>query len=192
MIKDFSFMNYMLDENRDIPEEIANGKDENGEYIYGDMNILNHLYNIKALEIIDALKNHKSIRAALFSLKMSDASANYIRIRNLLDKNPEIEIGQNLPIIEQKNTKEKHCPNCGKLILQTSNLCVECSQIAQRVVDRPNREELKNLIRSTSFLQIGKQFNVSDTAIRKWCDSYNLPRKKSIIKSYTDEEWQKI
>lgn len=25
MIKDFSFMNYMLDENRDIPEEIANG-----------------------------------------------------------------------------------------------------------------------------------------------------------------------
>jgi hypothetical protein len=33
---------------------------------------------------------------------------------------------------------------------------------------------------------------MSDNAIRKWCDKFNLPRKKSDILKYSDEEWQKI
>lgn len=57
---------------------------------------------------------------------------------------------------------------------------------------RPSREELKNLIRTKPILQIGKMFNVSDNAVRKWCDKYNLPRKKREINSYSDEEWDKI
>lgn len=55
-----------------------------------------------------------------------------------------------------------------------------------------SREELKHLIRTTPFLTIGKQFGVSDNAIRKWCDKYKLPRKVSEIKKYTDEEWEDI
>jgi hypothetical protein len=51
---------------------------------------------------------------------------------------------------------------------------------------------LKKLIRTKPFTQIGKQFNVSDNAIRKWCDNYNLPRKVNEIKSYSDEEWELI
>lgn len=54
------------------------------------------------------------------------------------------------------------------------------------------REELKNLIRTTPFTRIGEQYNVSDNAVRKWCDKYNLPRKVSEIKQYSDEEWEKI
>lgn len=42
------------------------------------------------------------------------------------------------------------------------------------------------------FIQIGKKYNVSDNAVRKWCDAENLPRKVSQIKSYTDEEWSKV
>ena len=55
-----------------------------------------------------------------------------------------------------------------------------------------SREELKLLIRTTPFLQIGEQFGVSDNSIRKWCDKFNLPRKKSEINSYSDEEWELI
>ena len=55
-----------------------------------------------------------------------------------------------------------------------------------------NREELKSMIRNMSFVQIGKHFNVSDNAIRKWCDKYHLPRKTTEIRKYTDEEWEKI
>ena len=61
-----------------------------------------------------------------------------------------------------------------------------------RTVVRPNRDELKQLIRTKSFLQIGKMYGVSDNAIRKWCDFENLPRKKGEINKYTDEEWALI
>ena len=54
------------------------------------------------------------------------------------------------------------------------------------------REELKNLIRTTPFLQIGKQFNVSDKAITKWCKKFNLPYRKKDINIISDEEWKKI
>ena len=54
------------------------------------------------------------------------------------------------------------------------------------------RDELKNLIRTLPFTQIGKQFEVSDNAIRKWCDKYNLPRRKQDINQISDEEWEKI
>lgn len=54
------------------------------------------------------------------------------------------------------------------------------------------REELKKKIRTQSFLSIGKEFNISDNAIRKWCDKFNLPRTKKEIKSYSDKEWDLI
>lgn len=84
------------------------------------------------------------------------------------------------------------CIVCGKPITRNSTYCPECYARESRIVERPSREELKNLIRTTSFLQIGKTYNVSDNAVRKWCDSYGLPRKSSEIKSYSDEEWEKI
>ena len=56
----------------------------------------------------------------------------------------------------------------------------------------PSRDVLKTKIRTMSFVQIGKQYNVTDNSVRRWCDSYKLPRLKSIINSYSDEEWDKI
>lgn len=56
----------------------------------------------------------------------------------------------------------------------------------------PPRDVLKMKIRSTPFIQIGKEYGVSDNSVRKWCDAYGLPRKVSVIKSITDKEWIKI
>ena len=55
-----------------------------------------------------------------------------------------------------------------------------------------DRETLKRLIRTTSFLQIGRQFNISDNGVRRWCESFNLPRTKKEINSYSDQEWESI
>lgn len=88
-----------------------------------------------------------------------------------------------------------HCVDCGKLISKNAIRCIKCNAqqkiqpLEQMVV---NREELKSMIRNMSFVQIGKHFNVSDNAIRKWCDKYHLPRKTTEIRKYTDEEWEKI
>ena len=89
------------------------------------------------------------------------------RANFLLQQNKEIREG-----------KKHYCQNCGVLIATNAPLCVKCTHLKSRVVERPSREELKNLIRTLPFTQIGKQFGVSDNAIRKWCSLENLPTKK--------------
>lgn len=88
--------------------------------------------------------------------------------------------------------EERKCPICGKKMISKGEKCRECYRITLRKVERPSREELKHLIRTTPFTTIAKQFNVTDNAIRKWCDGYNLPRKSTEIKSISDEDWEKI
>lgn len=85
-----------------------------------------------------------------------------------------------------------YCNNCGKEVSLGNDRCPECYHISQRIVNRPEREELKNKIKSYSFCEISRQYNVSDNAIRKWCDNYSLPRTKKEINSYSDEEWSNI
>lgn len=95
--------------------------------------------------------------------------------------------------------EKKKCIDCGKPILKTSTRCEDCyhkstkGKFKVELADMPvTREELKNLIRTKPFLQIGKQFNVTDNAIRKWCDKFNLPRKASEIKQYSDAKWETL
>lgn len=98
--------------------------------------------------------------------------------------------------VKNKLEKKYYCYDCGKEISKNCIRCKDCDskyRILQHQKELPvNREELKNLIRTTSFLQIGKQFNVSDNGVRRWCESFNLPRTKKEIKSYSDEEWNLI
>ena len=90
--------------------------------------------------------------------------------------------------------KKFYCIQCHQEITQKSStgLCFTCANILRRTCERPSREELKKMIRTIPFTSIAKQFNVSDNAIRKWCDTYNLPRKVSDIKRYSDKEWELI
>lgn len=90
--------------------------------------------------------------------------------------------------------EDKFCARCGKQITTRKGLyCVNCLNIEKRLVkNRPLREELKQLIRNNSFVQIGRMYGVSDQAIRNWCRLVNLPTKKREIKQYTDQEWEKI
>ena len=67
--------------------------------------------------------------------------------------------------------------------------CIECSAKKSRIIERPNREELKKMIRSTPFTHIAKKYGVSDNAIRKWCIAEHLPSKVSEIKNISDEDW---
>lgn len=92
--------------------------------------------------------------------------------------------------------KEWKCIDCGKDISRGSTRCVECEK-QNRISKRKNtkiltREGLKQLIRTTPFIKIGEKYGVTDNAIRKWCDKFNLPQKAREIKKYSDEEWEKI
>lgn len=94
--------------------------------------------------------------------------------------------------LRKRNFNNNKCICCGKLISLKAVRCEKCSHEHMRKVVRPSREELKELIRTTPFLTIAKSYNVTDNAIRRWCDEYKLPRKKNEIKKYSDEEWNLI
>ena len=101
-------------------------------------------------------------------------------------------INPNLSYPLRINKYKKYCKRCGKEICHESTYCSSCKALLSRVVERPDRSTLKQLIRTNSFLSIGKQFNVSDNTIRKWCIAYHLPSKKKDIKTYSNEEWNLV
>ena len=95
-------------------------------------------------------------------------------------------------IEDLKTHKIYYCKDCGMEISAGAERCTNCSHIAQRRIERPTKEELKEMIRIKPFTQIAQQYKVTDNAVRKWCDSYGLPRTKTEINSYSDEEWKLI
>lgn len=95
-------------------------------------------------------------------------------------------------IQDLKTHKVYYCKTCGKEVWQGNDCCPECAAKKLRVVERPNRELLKEKIRNQTFISIGNEYGVSDNAIRKWCKAYNLPTKKTNIKMYSDTEWEQL
>ena len=85
------------------------------------------------------------------------------------------------------------CAQCNKIqVSKKDGICPSCVHFNTRVVQRPSREELKEMIRKMSFLSIGKKFGVTDNAIRKWCAAMKLPIKKREINSYSEQDWNNI
>lgn len=90
------------------------------------------------------------------------------------------------------NRKKYYCIDCGKEISNGALRCRQCYE-KQMELDKPiTREQLKDLIRNEPFTHIGTKFGVTDNAIKKWCDKFNLPRTKREINQYSDEQWKLI
>lgn len=152
-------------------------------------------------QAIEALKNTPNVNQATQYIGCTKGGANWIRIKAIKNKFgiiQEDDINKSTlsePVIQmsKKEQEVKLCKKCGKpLSSNRSEICRLCAHENQRRCEWPTREELKQKIRTSSFLQIGKEYNVSDNAVRKWCKYYNLPFKSKEIKKYTDEEWENI
>lgn len=103
------------------------------------------------------------------------------------------------------------CPICGDIKNNNAKMCMSCRNnanmkkaIGKRIIkikketkldyliqltDGDFREQLKNDIRTCNFTDVAKNYGVTDNAIRKWCDKYDLPKHTNIIKLIPDDEW---
>lgn len=66
------------------------------------------------------------------------------------------------------------CPVCDSPVYGTLCCSVSCSSVSRRKVIRPSADELKDLIKDNSYVQLGKMFSVSDVTIKKWAKQYEL------------------
>ena len=97
------------------------------------------------------------------------------------------------PIRKQYEFFPKFCKKCGKRIDKNSitGFCSKC--LSENSLEQlPPREEIKYKIRNLSMCAAAKEYNITDNALRKWCDKYNLPRRKKEINKYSNEEWEKL
>lgn len=94
-------------------------------------------------------------------------------VKEIIESNPKI-----------KENKKYYCSDCGKEISSQGHKCLECSSKSQRKVERPERNELLQLIQTRSFCEIGRMYGVTDNAIRRWCKDYNIPSTKYELKEY--------
>lgn len=95
--------------------------------------------------------------------------------------NPQSLIMQELPILTANNSLTKEplketgtCSVCSELVFGTKYCSKFCAAKARRVVKRPDKLKLKELINTLPLTHIGKLYNVSDNAVRKWIKFYDM------------------
>lgn len=148
---------------------------------------------------VQECSTHKTLRFKAPSNNTSFNKAEDYLLENMFRHkvSPEFIEARDSEYIPQQNAVLKKrtyiCSQCGvNEVYKEGNICADCAHLNSRKVERPNREQLKELIRLESFVEVGKRFNVTDNTIRKWCKSYNLPNKRSDIKSINDINWESL
>lgn len=88
------------------------------------------------------------------------------------------------PIRKHKNKIINVCIDCGKIIDNKAERCWDCYVKSCNHNKKPTKNELLQLLLTNSMEAIGRLFDVSGKAIRKWCDQYGIPHLKKDVKQY--------
>ena len=93
----------------------------------------------------------------------------------------KIHIENDVYVADEK--LDNTCPICGKQKFEYANMCLQCYK-EDKAKNIPTKDVLMSLISKYSFCEIGRMFNVSDNAVRKWCKKYGLPFLKKDVKQF--------
>lgn len=89
-------------------------------------------------------------------------------------------------LVEFKTRKQNYCKICGKEIDIKAQYCSECYKNLLKE-GRPEPNELMKLIVQLGFEGVGRLYNVTGNAVKKWCKAYNLPYLKKEVEKYVKD-----
>ena len=174
------------------------------------ISVYEYLYNYFNWDLTFSVNNYtKSPNTYYFQTSSRKALKDFIQLYlsysdkcDLLDRKVAVaknilEKINNYQVLKEQEREQKLiiCPICKKHFMPKYKQIYcsqECVHKSQQHSNRPSRKDLKELIRTKSFLSIGDLYGVSDNTIRKWCKAMNLPFKKTIIQQYSDIDWELI
>jgi len=116
-------------------------------------------------------KQNNSIRWA------SDYQLSAERVKKVFDWIP-VDLSQYYGSINRVKQYEHVCPFCGNGFRNGSKngkYCSnKCRSDSSRKVERPSKQDLSELMEHNSWRSIGRKYNVSDSAVKKWAKKYEL------------------
>ena len=68
---------------------------------------------------------------------------------------------------------QNKCMDCGKIINHKAKRCIECYK-KHNSSHIPSKEILEELLKNNSLSAIGRMYNVSGNAVKRWKTKYNL------------------
>lgn len=95
--------------------------------------------------------------------------------------------GRNNPRVKE----DKFCCDCGKKISRkNSTRCYSCAakfrESLRGFSSKPTREELIESLKQNTISEVARLHNVTYSAVRKWCISYNIPHTKVDLGKYLE------
>ena len=125
------------------------------------------------LENNELTQNQIAEKYGLHFTTISQINLGYSRI----DKNRKYPI-------RKVELQKYYCKCCGEQLFEKTKtgFCQKCYQ-KNKTSYIPCKDELYNLLLQKSFSSVARLFGVTDNAVRKWCDKYNIPRHSSYYRN---------
>jgi len=119
--------------------------------------------------ICGQISEHNNIKLIMVLDHINGVSNDH-RVENLRLLCPNCNSQQKTFAGRNSVRKKYNCITCGKKITKHSKLCKSCSARLQKrkVKNRPSVEQLLKEIKETNYCAVGRKYDVSDSAIRKW------------------------
>lgn len=185
-IENFSF---------EIIEECSfSEQDEREIYYINHYNSILYGYNIstggshgvvyKKLSHDKILEIHKVLKSTSLSFDeialMFGVSARTIRAINIGTSSHIDNTSYPIRSKQSKRIVSGICSCCGCKTSGYSNQCQPCSQ--RRIQNRPNPDDLKEMILIYGFEGVGRRYGLSGNAVKKWCKAYGMPHRKKELR----------
>lgn len=96
--------------------------------------------------------------------------------------------------------KQRKCVDCSKIISKNLIRCEECNEKWLKKINYnidyyngiPEKTKLKELVRKYKYSEIYKLYGIGYHRLYNWLRDYQLPKLKSEIMTFSDEEWNNL